>query len=95
MRFLVICDDPAHMPWAIPVDGSQDDALQAAVEQYDSLRLVRPVMVIDYEESKLWRVGRDDDGWYLSDSAETKMGVMTQPEHIARDVSAMEASCES
>ena len=87
MRFLVICDDPVHMPWAIPVEGSQDDALKAAVEQYDSVGLVRPVMVIDYEESKLWRVGRDDDGWFLSDSAEIKMGLMTEPQHIPKEAS--------
>lgn len=93
MRFAVIVDDPAHMPWMIPVDG--DDPLSVAIEQYSEERLVRPVMVIDYEESKAWRVGKDDDGWYLSDSATVKMGVMTQPEHITRDVAPMEAPCES
>lgn len=86
MRFLVICDDPAHMPWAIPADGSPENALRAAVEQYDRSRLVRPLMVIDYEENKTWRVGQDEGGWFLSDSATTKMGLMTQPQHIPKEV---------
>lgn len=85
MRFLVICDDPSHMPWAIPVDGSPATALEAAVDQYDRLNLVRPIMVIDYEESATWRVGRDESGWFLSDSATTKMGLMTPPDHIPKE----------
>lgn len=90
MRFAVFCIDPAHMPWMIPVDGSKADALEAAVSAYNPEELVTPIMVIDYEESKAWRVGRDENGWYLSDSATIKMGVMTQPEHITRDTGTME-----
>jgi hypothetical protein len=73
------------MPWAIPVEGSESDALAVAVEQYDMAGLVRPLMVIDYGEDKIWRVGRDEDGWYLSDSATVKMGLMTGVENIPKE----------
>lgn len=94
-KFSVICDDPVSMPWVVNVEGESPDALAEAVKQAASPGLVRPVLVIDYERLKAWRVGIDDDGWYLSDSSEVKMGAMTEPKHIARDASAMEASCES
>jgi hypothetical protein len=87
MKYAVICDDPAHMPWVIPADG--DDPLSVAVEQAEGGSLIRPVMVIDYEGLKAWRVGRDEDGWYLSDSASVKMGLMTEPEHVTRDLGAV------
>jgi hypothetical protein len=92
MRFAVIVYDPVHMTWVIPVDG--DNPLTTAMSVTEQEGLIRPVMVIDYEEQKAWRVGVDEEGWYLSDSAEIKMGRLTQPEHIERQgVAPMDSSC--
>lgn len=89
-KFSVICDDPVSMPWVVSVEGESPDALSEAVRQATSPGLVRPILVIDHEQSRAWRVGVDENGWYLSDSASVKMGVMTQPEHITRDTGTME-----
>ena len=95
MRFAVFCVDPVHQPWVIPVDGTRADAMAAAMSTYSEEELVHPIMVIDYKDGKTWRVGRDEEGWYLSDSAAVKMGYLTELEHITRDVAPVEASCES
>lgn len=86
MRFLVICDDAANMPWGIPVDGSAETALSAAAGEYEPNGLVRPLMVVDYEESIAWRVGQDEGGWFLSDTVTTKMGLLTEPTDIPREL---------
>ena len=85
MRFLVICDDAVHMPWGIPVDGSAETALAAAAKEYDPNGLVRPLMVIDHEEDTAWRVGQDEDGWFLSDTLTVKMGMLTEPKDMPRE----------
>ena len=92
MRFEAFIYESVFLPYTVPLSGvTMQAAVDECVEIYKSKHLITPVMVIDHEEKKAWRIGKSESGWYLSDTAREKYGMGTD----AEDIATMEASCES
>lgn len=100
MRFEAFVYESVFLPYTVPLSADTiDAALAECVAIDESKTLITPLMVIDHQENKAWRLGRSEDGWYLSDTAREKLGMGTTPEIIsemeAEAVTPMESPCES
>lgn len=84
MRYEAFIYEHLFLPYTVPLSATTASAaISECVEIYQSKDLLTPVMIIDHEEGKSWRIGKGEDGWYLSDTARMKLGMHTQAEHLA------------
>lgn len=85
VRFEAFVYEALCLPYTVPLSA---DTAQSAVKEcvgiYESKALRTPVMVIDHQEKKAWRIGKNEDGWYLSDTARERYGQCTDEEIIGR-----------
>ena len=86
MKYILIADDPATLPFAVNIDA---DSADAAVAQIDSARgnsgYINCWFLVDLENKGISRLVRDGDEWALSDTAYDELGVNTTAEYFKED----------
>ena len=86
MSYAFLVTEPMMLPYVLPVEMSNLAELQArAVEVYESKSLIAPVMFIDFDAKKVWRIALKDGNYSLVDSAQKLFGANTRPEQINKE----------
>jgi hypothetical protein len=82
MRFQIIANAYNSLPFVKTVDA---DSLQAVTSDIDQLGgAFIPMFVVDFEDSKTYRVVVVDGDVFLSDDASELLGPATEPEYFKR-----------
>jgi hypothetical protein len=90
MRFQAFIYESVFLPYTVSLSAESVETALAECSEIDrSKELLTPVMIIDHQEKKAWRIGKSEDGLYLSDTAAQRLGMGTTAEVIAH----MEAEC--
>ena len=83
MKYAFLVTEPSMLPYVLPIKMDSIDELQEkAVEVYKSKSLICPIMLIDFDNKKVWRVSLREGNYSLSDSAEDLYGVKTKVDQI-------------
>ena len=86
MKYILIADDPASLPFAVNIDA---DSVATAVAQVGSARdnkgYINCWFLVDLENKEIGRLVRDGDEWALSDTAYDELGVNTPAEYFTED----------
>ena len=73
--FSFIVSKPFMLPFVVHKETK--DPLVSAKEIYESESLLSPLLVIDWESSKVMRVSPSEEGYVLEDNAESLLGMNT------------------
>jgi len=85
VRFEAFVYEAFHLPYTVPLGAeTAQSAVRECVDIYESKALITPLMVIDHQENKAWRIGQNEGGWYLSDTARERYGQGTDEKIIGK-----------
>jgi len=83
MRYLLIADHPATLPFAVSIDEETiEQALSTAVTMESDEGFMTCLFMVDLESGEVKRMVRDGDGWMVSDTAFDRLGVATPDEYF-------------
>lgn len=84
MRYLLIADHPATLPFAVSID---EQAIEEAMKKVKTTEAgfggyINALFLIDLESGEAKRLVRDGENWMLSDTAFDQLGVATPDEYF-------------
>lgn len=83
MKYLLIADHPASLPFAVSID---EQTIEDATSKVTSMELeqgyINALFLIDLEAGEAKRLVRDGEGWMLSDTAFDQLGAATPDEYF-------------
>ena len=84
MKYLLIADHPATLPFAVSID---EQTVEEAMKQVKTTEAgfggyINAQFLIDLESGEAKRLVRDGEGWMLSDTAFDQLGVATPDEYF-------------
>ena len=83
MNYAFLVTEPMMLPYIVPIEMSNLEELQAkAVEVYESKSLIAPIMLIDFNDKKVWRVALEDGKYNLLENTEELYGAGTRVDQI-------------
>ena len=83
MRFILIADTPATLPFAVGMDEETiDQALSRATAMEAEEGFMTCLFMVDLESGEAKRMYRDGEKWAVNDTAFEKLGVATPDEYF-------------